>query len=475
VAQSDTMPKRRCVSSHDVPPTKIPRDQSKIAKSWWEKKRKEKEDLSRNIAELNVSRERLSSHIDQLRVEKAELERRNVRLRHKGKEVVRVNVNLCEEKRELKMLTEELQFEKGALEEDYAAAVSKLEIAENEKVAVMASLREAERMNASLLGPSKVADKQTRVELIGAMLVTFLACIMKGTHAISRLRTVCDCIFGAAVFGATATKAVLSEVHKKYILAEHQRTFSNWRVLRAIDLSPVSGLNYNGVEILRSVEELGKYERGVLPSRSSIQKCSAELYQMGQELIPFHRKECALGEVYQYDFEKAVCFIVQTFGLYELAQRESVELNVTFDGAEICDGLCHLTAGIKMTDGRAVDPTDGMPLSFMEEGVGRLFNTQSRNYCFALKSLLGRDTKEAYKEFADFFSFFESLKNEGLPASPFGPRIQPIIVLSTQDLSSVWKCLGTGSGARKNGNTHFCHLCPCTGGKIAEYKVGDNR
>jgi len=83
-----------------------------------------------------------------------------------------------------------------------------------------------------------------------------------------------------------------------------------------------------------------------------------------------------LGEVYQYDFEKAVRFMLKAFGLYELAQCESVELNITLKGAEICDGLSHLTAGIKMTDGRAVDPTDGMPLSFSEDGFWRLLNTQ---------------------------------------------------------------------------------------------------
>jgi hypothetical protein len=59
-----------------------------------------------------------------------------------------------------------------------------------------------------------------------------------------------------------------------------------------------------------------------------------------------------------------VRFILKAFGLYELAQHESVELNIALDGAEICDGLSHLTAGIKMTDGRAVDPTDGMPVIF---------------------------------------------------------------------------------------------------------------
>jgi hypothetical protein len=46
---------------------------------------------------------------------------------------------------------------------------------------------------------------------------------------------------------------------------------------------------------------------------------------------------------------------------------------------------------------------------------------------------------------------------------------------SPQDLSSVWKSLNTGGGARKNGNKHFCHLCLCNGNSIAKFSGDDNR
>jgi len=90
--------------------------------------------------------------------------------------------------------------------------------------------------------------------------------------------------------------------------------------------------------------------------------------------------------------------------LHEIAQQEAVELCFTLDGAELCKGIQHLTAGVKITDARAIDPKDGTPLC--SKGVfGRIFKVQSRNYCFAMKSLLGKDCKDAYKEFADFFFF----------------------------------------------------------------------
>jgi hypothetical protein len=93
-----------------------------------------------------------------------------------------------------------------------------------------------------------------------------MAVIMKHTHPITHLCTVCHALFGATIFGAVVMKAVLSEVYKSYIFEENFSMFAPWGVLRAIDLSPVGGHNFNGVEKLRNVEELELYQRGILPS-----------------------------------------------------------------------------------------------------------------------------------------------------------------------------------------------------------------
>jgi hypothetical protein len=54
--------------------------------------------------------------------------------------------------------------------------------------------------------------------------------------------------------------------------------------------------------------------------------------------------------MYQYNFEKFLCFILQVFQLEEISQRESVEMCIMLDVAELCDGISHLAAGIKVTD-----------------------------------------------------------------------------------------------------------------------------
>jgi hypothetical protein len=277
------------------------------------------------------------------------------------------------------------------------------EDAEHANATLSASLEEAKCDHVTMLGGGKkLHDKKSRMGAIGSVLMNTLVVIMKHTQPITCLRTVVDCLFSSALFGVEVTKVVLAEVYKKFIFNEHQNTFASWKVLKAIDLSLVGGLNYNGIKTLRSFENLDKYQRGISPSRLSIQRAFLELFNLGQELFPFHWKESDLGEVYQNDYEKFIRYIIKSFGLEDIAQRDSIEVLITLDGAELCDGLCHVTAGLKRTDARAVDPRDGKPLSCFNEGMGRIFSTQSRNYCFAMKSLLGKDSKEAYREFSYF-------------------------------------------------------------------------
>jgi hypothetical protein len=58
-----------------------------------------------------------------------------------------------------------------------------------------------------------------------------------------------------------------------------------------------------------------------------------------------------------------------------------------------------------------------------------------------------------------FFLFFENIEKFGLPLSELGPHIFLITVKSSQDLSSMWKCLNTGCGARKNRDSPFWNFC----------------
>jgi hypothetical protein len=55
--------------------------------------------------------------------------------------------------------------------------------------------------------------------------------------------------------------------------------------------------------------------------------------------------------MFEFEYEFMVCYLLETFSLDEIAQRNCVELSISLDGAE----LCHLMPSVKEADGCAID------------------------------------------------------------------------------------------------------------------------
>jgi hypothetical protein len=196
-------------------------------------------------------------------------------------------------------------------------------------------------------------------DLVGKSLLALMAVAMAFTKPLSRLRVIVTVLFDNAIFGVEETRFMWMRLARKCTRGE---VFLPWKILKAMDLAPRGALNYSGLEVLRSVEGLGWYEQGLLPARSTIQKQARRLYEVGQTVIPIEAVECRFGEMYQFDFEKKLRLILKTFGLEQIASESGVEICVTLDGAELCDYLSHLTAGVKIVDKRAIDPRTKLPL-----------------------------------------------------------------------------------------------------------------
>ena len=222
----------------------------------------------------------------------------------------------------------------------------------------------------------KESNRIAIVEMVGSALVAVMAITMAYTKPISRLRLLCKVLFDCCIFGVEETRSVLLSLTRKFVRTE---VFLAAKILKAMDTAPKGSLNYRGLEVLRQVEGLSPWEQGLLPSRTSVQNRAREMHERGQEVIPLKAVECPLGEMYQFDYERTLRLILKTFGLEEVATRSSVEISITLDGAELCDYLSHLTAGVKVTDKRAIDPRTKMPMCSLAGKCYHLFFTSSCN------------------------------------------------------------------------------------------------
>ncbi len=143
----------------------------------------------------------------------------------------------------------------------------------------------------------KESDRTSLVKMIGAAILFLFNIIMYHTQPLTRLHALVEAVFEMEIFGSFQTEKVLKEVSTKYA---RNTVFLPWKVLKSMDLAINGGINFTGVEALRKIEGLADHQRGFLPSRSSIQKCAAQLHDLGQDLIPFGRVASQLGEMVNF-------------------------------------------------------------------------------------------------------------------------------------------------------------------------------
>jgi len=297
-------------------------------------------------------------------------------------------------------------------EEAYTEKCSALEDTQHANIAMVESLNAMEEKNAAILGGrEKITDQDSCIAAIGMVLANALAVIMKYTKPINTFVYFSWLHFWDSIIRSGSNQGgawwSLQKIHFYwasqyfYQLACLKRNQSipcwrfelqwNWKPMIRWKSCKTSKGNLTSMIIdLKGIPRIAHFR-----TRGHSSPSKRVWFRWG---VP----------IWLWTF---FWFFLKTFGLDDIAQRDSVEVSITPDGAELCDGLCHLTAGIKVTDPRAVDPRDGKRLSCFGDGMGCIFSTKSCHCCFAVKSLLGKDSKEAYQEFSDFFLPWEN--NEG--------------------------------------------------------------
>jgi hypothetical protein len=86
-------------------------------------------------------------------------------------------------------------------------------------------------------GFQKIDGNSNRVLAIGALILSYLAVIMKETQLLTRLCVVIEALFFGAIYGVDITRMVSDEVYSKHVFQEQRHVFLPWKTLCTIDLS----------------------------------------------------------------------------------------------------------------------------------------------------------------------------------------------------------------------------------------------
>jgi len=218
----------------------------------------------------------------------------------------------------------------------------------------------------------------------------------------------------------------------------------------------------------------------MFPSASKVSRERQASNKHALSMVRLSRRDSQYGEICSLDPEPVIRLLLEAAGLSEIVQNELVHLAVTSDGANSFHNHTQISIGLKVVDIQAHHCKTKKPLfaRSLEQGDennrGIFQGVQSSEMCTTCIMTDARNKSSMYAEiFSNFFKFTETLKNEGLPASAFGPALAPFIITHPSDLKAIWTTSGRGGNCKKT--NFFCHLCSATRHDLVRWREKNQR
>lgn len=120
-----------------------------------------------------------------------------------------------------------------------------------------------------------------------------------------------------------------------YVHLHGHRVYAPWKILKAMDLSSIGGLNYTGIETLHGVEGLAPYEHGMIISRATVQRCSYALHAKADMVYPFKMQATTFGKCIKFEIEAVIRGILDAFKSEIAQDKGGVQLCFMIDAAEL--------------------------------------------------------------------------------------------------------------------------------------------
>lgn len=229
----------------------------------------------------------------------------------------------------------------------------------------------------------------------------------------------------------------------------------------------VGALNDTGVS---QYANIGNPSRGMslLPKRHHLSHLRSFCDRYISELLKVeHQQSTAYGEYIHCDYERQLRFLVEQYGLTEIAASTGIQIAITGDGAAMCTSsrkAGQTCLGIKMIDPRSRNPIT-KELCFVstttnedEIEVTNYKNVQSADHCFPSAIVSAPESRGLVtNHLRDFFDFYKNLRLNGLPRNGGEPAFKPFDVITPADLSFQQKITGLGGGCKVA--RFFCICC----------------
>ena len=239
------------------------------------------------------------------------------------------------------------------------------------------------------------------------------------------------------------------------------------KVLRMMDLKG-GQVNFAGVGALREIDSNGtKYFRyAILPSEAELKHTAKVVETYGQhKACPWkHGHVAAGGEFIEFDVKDVIKLMLVAFGLVAAAKQRSVLILQAIDGSHFSKRDNHVTYGLKAGDKASICPMTGQPIFASQDKAC----IQTRNACFPVKIVLGKETKQMYQEFKHLFDLLKGSEDGDDPENNFvsgllSADFKPLKIGVNCDYSAVWKGLCRGGAVKR-----FKLPCTCCAIKDAE-------
>ena len=190
-----------------------------------------------------------------------------------------------------------------------------------------------------------------------------------------------------------------------------------------------------------------------MPCVSDVKRAAKIVESYADDVCPFKTGIIeGVGKYFEFDPTDVVKILIQAYGLEDQARERSVRISQAIDGAQLSKRMTHVLYGLKMNDHAAICPLTKRPLL----GNPDKECCQSRNACFPIKMIMGRETKSIYAHYKHLFDFFNAERSDARESIIDG-AFMPLTVQTNADMSATWKGLGRGGAVKRD--KFPCHCC----------------